>query len=212
MRLNDTTRAYFERLATISVPEQAERYRNIVNPSRRAEIENYFAKYELGHNSILRTSISPTMMKAGFRTNVIPSEADAYLDIRALPDEDMEKFAAELRRVIADPKVDVILPREMGRPASPPSRADTEMFRALEKAQRHMYPGAITLPAMLTGATDMAQLRAKGVQAYGFGPVTEGEGGLEGGPHADDERLAEDSMVQLVEFLWRAVMEIAVSR
>jgi acetylornithine deacetylase/succinyl-diaminopimelate desuccinylase-like protein len=209
MRLNDTTRTYFERLATISPPEQAERYRHIVNPARRAEIENHFAKHELGHHSILRTSISPTMITAGFRSNVIPSEAEAYLDVRALPDEDMDQFVAELRRVIADPKVDVIPPRATGRPASSPSRVDTEMFRALEKTQRRMYPDAITLPAMLTGATDMAQIRAKGVQAYGFGPVVENVGGLQGGAHADDERLKENSMVQLVEFLWRAVIEVA---
>jgi acetylornithine deacetylase/succinyl-diaminopimelate desuccinylase-like protein len=209
MRLNDTTRTYFERLATISPPGQAERYRNIVNPARRAEIEKHFARHELGHNAILRTSISPTMITAGFRSNVIPSEAEAYLDVRALPDEDMDQFVAELRRVIADPKVDVISAREARRPPGSPSRVDTEMFRALEKTQRRMYPGAITLPAMLTGATDMAQLRAQGVQAYGFGPVVEGEGSLEGGAHADDERLAENSMIQLVEFLWRAVIEVA---
>jgi len=210
MRLNDTTRAFFERLATISPPEEAWRYTHITDREKAPEIERYFAEHELGHNSILRTSISPTMIKAGFRMNVIPSEAEAFLDVRALPDEDMDRLRAEIQHVIADSNVEVLLTRR-GRPAGEPSRIDTEMFRALERVQQRMFPGAITLPAMLTGATDMAQLRARGVQAYGFGPIIDdGDGGL-GGAHTDDERLAEASVGKLVEYLWYSVIEVGAS-
>jgi acetylornithine deacetylase/succinyl-diaminopimelate desuccinylase-like protein len=209
IRLNDTTRAYFERLATISAPDAADRYRHIVNPARSAEIDRYFFRHEPGHHSILRTSIAPTMIDAGFRTNVIPSEAQAYLDVRALPGENMEKLAEEIRRVIGDPKVEVRLPQSGGRPAAPPSRIDTEMFRALERTQRKLFPGAITLPAMLTGATDMAQLRAKGVQAYGIGPAVDLDDSARGGAHSDDERLSIAGFEKLLEFLWTAVLEAA---
>jgi acetylornithine deacetylase/succinyl-diaminopimelate desuccinylase-like protein len=85
------------------------------------------------------------------------------------------------------------------------------MFHALERVQQRMFPGAITLPAMLTGATDMAQLRARGVQAYGFGPMVDEMDGGTGGAHADDERLAETSIEKLVEFLWYTVLEVAAS-
>jgi acetylornithine deacetylase/succinyl-diaminopimelate desuccinylase-like protein len=212
IRLNDTTRAYFERLATISAPDAADRYRHIVNPARAGEIDQHFWLHEPGHFSILRTSIAPTMINAGFRNNVIPSEADAYLDVRALPDENMTQFAEQVRKVINDPKVEVRLPQAGGRPAAPPSRIDTEMFRALERAQRRLFPGAVTLPAMLTGATDMAQLRAKGVQSYGIGPVVDLADGTAGGAHSDDERLALVGLDKLVEFLWTAVMEAAAAR
>jgi acetylornithine deacetylase/succinyl-diaminopimelate desuccinylase-like protein len=205
-RLNDTTRAYFERLATISEPAQAERYRHIADPQRAPAIDRYFGESELGHYSMLRTSISPTIIKAGFRTNVIPSEAEAYLDVRALPDEDLGKFEAELRRVIGDTHVEVI-GASGGRPAGPPSRFDAAMFRALEKAQRTVYPGAITLPTMLTGATDMAQLRSRGVQAYGIGPVLEEKDEDAGGAHGDDERLSEEALQKLLQFLWYAVVQ-----
>ena len=211
MRLNDTTRAYFERLATISGPEEAWRYTHIAARDKGPQIERYFAEHEIGHYSILRTSISPTMIKGGFRVNVIPSEAEAFLDVRALPDEDMDQLRAEIRRVVADSNIEVLPAERAERPAAPPSRLDTEMFRALERVQRHMFPGAITLPSMLTGATDMAQLRAHGVQAYGIGPlVDDADGGL-GGAHTDDERLAEVSLEKLVEFLWYSVLEVAAS-
>jgi acetylornithine deacetylase/succinyl-diaminopimelate desuccinylase-like protein len=210
MRLNDITRAYFERLATISTPEEARRYNHINDPGAAPAIEKYFAQHETGHNAILRTTVVPTIIKAGFRSNVIPSEAEATLDVRALPDEDLDHFYKELSRVIGDANVEVVPSKNRGRPVSRPSRLDSDMFRALEQAQRRMFPGAITLPSMSGGATDMAQLRAKGVDAYGFGPIVDARDGS--GAHSDDERIAEASLPKLVEYLWYAVLEIAATR
>lgn len=208
MRLNDTTRAYFERLATISPPEQAWRYQHMTDAAAAPAIDKFICQHELTHCSMIRTSISPTVMKAGFRSNVIPSQAEAYLDVRALPDEDMGKLIAGLKKVIDDPAVEVVPPPTNGRPASPPSRMDSELFRALEKTQRRMFPGAITVPTMLTGATDMAQLRAKGVQAYGWGGIVDSaETG--GGAHSDDEHIAETTLHQMVRFLWLTVLDTA---
>lgn len=211
MRLNDTTRTFFERLATISSPEEAARYNGLVDPEKRAAIESYFAQHDLGKYSILRTTISPTMIAGGFRQNVIPSSAEATLDIRALPDEDMSKFYAEIVRVINDPAVKVV-PGAPGRPAAAPSRLDTEMFRVLESTQRLLHPGAITVPGMVTGATDLAQLRAKGVQSYGIGPQFDEAEFAEHGWHSDVERISEKSLYGLVQFVWHAVNGIAASR
>jgi acetylornithine deacetylase/succinyl-diaminopimelate desuccinylase-like protein len=210
MRLNDITRAYFERLATISTPEEAARYNHIGDAGAAPAIEKYLARHELSHDAILRTTVVPTVIKAGFRTNVIPSEAEATLDVRALPDENLDGLYAELRRVISDPQVEVIPSKLRGRPVSRPSRLDTEMFHALEHAQRRMFPGAITLPQMSTGASDSAQLRAKGVEAYGFGPIVDEHDNH--GAHSDDERVAETSIPKLVEYLWYAVLEVAAAR
>jgi acetylornithine deacetylase/succinyl-diaminopimelate desuccinylase-like protein len=77
------------------------------------------------------------------------------------------------------------------------------MFLALEQAQKRLYPQAITLPAMSTGSTDSAQLRAKGVQAYGIGPF--GSNGV----HGNDERISVKGLGALVEFLYNAVVEVA---
>jgi acetylornithine deacetylase/succinyl-diaminopimelate desuccinylase-like protein len=65
---------------------------------------------------------------------------------------------------------------------------------------------------MLTGATDNAQLRTKGVQAYGFGPISdESEGDLHGA-HSDQERMLESSLHEMVQFLWYTVLDIAASK
>ncbi len=207
MRLSDTTRTYFERLAAISPPDLAARYRDILDPARAADVDRYFRKSEPGHYSILRTSVVPTIINIGFRSNVIPSEGEAMLDVRALPDEDMTKFVAALRRVIDDPSIDVIPPKVSARPVAPPSRLDTDLFRAFEKVGRQMF-NVPTLPNMMTGATDNAQLRAKGVQAYGTGPIVTPDEGPLGGAHGDDEHISVRSLMALIEYLWNTLMEL----
>jgi len=147
------------------------------------------------------------MLQAGFRANVIPSQAEAYLDVRALPDEDIPHFLSELRAVINDPDIEVILAQNGGRPAAPPSRTDNDMFHALESVSRAMF-NAPVIPGMLAGATDSAQLRARGVQAYGYGPVSSLEGPL-GGAHADDENISIRALLKLIEFLWNTVIAVA---
>ena len=210
VRLNDTTRAYFEKLAAISPPAEAERFRQVLDPAHLADADRYFREHDFTHYSMLRTSVVPTIMNGGFRANVIPSQAEAYLDVRALPDEDMTKFMAELKRVIGESSVEVSLANRGGRPAAAPSRLDTEMYRALEKAGDRLF-GVPTLPGMLTGATDMAQLRAKGVQAYGVGPVSTAEQGPLGGAHSDDERISIAGLMKMIEYMWTAVVDMAAA-
>jgi acetylornithine deacetylase/succinyl-diaminopimelate desuccinylase-like protein len=124
----------------------------------------------------------------------------------------MPKLYAEVKRVIGDPAVEVVTGARESRPASPPSSLTSELFRALEAAQKKMYPSAVTIPMMLTGATDNAQLRSKGVQAYGFGPaIEESENDLHG-PHSDQERLRERSLYEMAEYLWDVVIQVAAAR
>jgi acetylornithine deacetylase/succinyl-diaminopimelate desuccinylase-like protein len=208
MRLDETTRTYFQRLAGISPPEAAARFRSLLTPGEQAKVERHFAQHELRHNSMIRTSLSPNVLKAGFRANVIPSEAEALIDIRALPDEDLPKFVERLREVIADPHIEI--KTNSGRPAAPASSLNTEMFAALEAAQKSTYPGSVTIPVLLTGATDMSPLRAKGIQAYGIGPVVDSE--ENGGAHSDDERILEKSLHEFVRFIWHAVLEVAAAK
>ena len=151
------------------------------------------------------------MLKAGVGANVIPSEAEATLDIRALPGEDIDEFYAEMKRVINDPAVKIV-PIPATRPEAPPSRLDTDMYRALQQVSRRMYPGSVVLPTMSTGASDMAQLRAKGIQSYGIGPAVTDEDRLQYGAHSDVERLLESSLYRFVEFTWNAVTEVAVKK
>ena len=212
IRLNETTRTYFEKLAAISPPERAARYRALLDPARLPAIAHDLAEHDPARHAMLRTSVVPTILKAGFRMNVIPSEAEATIDIRALPDEDVPRFYEEMRKVIADPAVTIEPLTDGARPVAPVSRLDSDLYRALERASAQMYPGATTLPILMAAATDMAQLRAKGIQSYGIGPAATEDDTLKFGAHSDVERLRESSLYRFVEFTWRATMEVAVRR
>lgn len=210
MRLNETTRTFFSRLAKISPADESYLYSHLEDPAHSVMIQEKIRNSNATYNSMLRTSITPTIIKGGFRSNVIPSNAEATLDVRAVPDEDIDALAQTMRKLINDSAVEVIPPATRGRPASPPSRLDTDMFRALEKTQAKLFPGTITLPLMLTGATDSAQLRAKGVQAYGLGSVA---GDRErASVHGNDERISVEGLGKFVEFIYWAVIDVAASK
>ncbi len=209
MRLNDTTRYYFEKLASVSSPEEAARYHALFDPAKSAAIREYLAENEPGHYSMLHTSISPNIITGGYQVNVIPSDASATLDIRALPDENMPAFFEQMRKVINDPSVEVVSERRNTRPGAPPSRIDSDAFRAIEAANQKLY-GAVTIPTMSTGATDMSYLRAKGVQCYGIGPMVDEEDGPKGfGAHSDQERILEESFYKFLQFNWEVVSALA---
>jgi acetylornithine deacetylase/succinyl-diaminopimelate desuccinylase-like protein len=213
MRLNDTTRAYFERLATVSTPEEKERYNGLLNPEKTDAIQEYFAVNEPRHNSMLRTSVSPNIIQAGYRSNVIPSEATATLDIRALPDEDMPKFYDTLKSVINDPAVKIIPTGNSVRPGAPSSALDNVAFRTIEAIAKKHYDGVAVLPTMATGATDMSFLRSKGMQCYGVGPAIDIEDGPKGfGAHSDQERIIEASLYQFVKFHHELVVQLSAAK
>src|SRR6185437_3327421 len=211
MRFNDTTRTYFEKLANLSAPEDAARYKALFNPATAPAAREYLAVNDPGAYSMLHTSISPNMFKAGYQLNVIPSEAEATLDIRALPDENIDAFLELMRKVIDDPAVQVVPMARGSRPGAAPSRIDTPVYHALEAAIEKVY-NTTTLPMMGTGATDMAMLRAKGVQCYGVGAMGDEEDASKGfGAHSDQERILDEALYKHVRFFWEAVTSIASS-
>src|SRR5687767_2585805 len=215
IRLNETTSAFFKRLADISEPEAAARYRAVADPAKVKEADAYFRRYEPRLAAMLRTTVSPNIVSAGYRINVIPSDAMATFDTRILPDENLPAFLEQVRKVVNDPSVEVRLAKRNSRPGGPGSkdtRIDSEVFRALEASAQTHY-NVPTLPTMSTGATDMAFLRAKGMQCYGVGPATDAEDAAKGfGAHSDQERLLVSELHRFMRFYWDAVIAVAERR
>src|SRR5439155_9676523 len=179
IKRNETTATYFRMLATIAPPEQAKYYRDVLSPDPKVAraADDWLFENEPRHSSMLRTSVSPNIIQGGYRSNVIPSEAKATLDVRALPDENPVAFLEQVKRIVDDPAVDVHFAVQNTRPASAVDvRLDSEPYKVLEAAAKRIY-NTITLPTMSTGATDMAQLRAKGVRCFGIGAAIDKEDG-----------------------------------
>lgn len=211
LKLNETTGMYFKRLAEISPPEQAGRYRDVFSfdPRVQAETFEYLREHEPRHASMLISSISPNIIQAGYRVNVIPSEAKATLDVRLQPGEDADKLLEAVRALVDDPNIDVRFGARASRPATDPSPLTTEVFSTIEAAVKRLY-GAPTLPMMSTGATDMAFLRAKGIPCYGIGPAVDNEDGPKGfGAHSDQERILVSELHRFVQFHFEIVRDLA---
>ena len=210
LRVNETTGSYFRKLAASAPPDAAKRYRDVLSPDAKVSkpAADWLLMNEPEHWSMLHTSVVPTILTAGYRYNVIPSEAKATLDVRLHPDEDQTKFLDQLRAVINDPTIDVRWARDRYRPAGA-SSLNTEMFAAIEAETRKHYNVGV-LPTMSTGASDKAQIRSKGVQCYGIGPALDSEDGGKGyGAHSDQERILEAELHRFVRFQYDVVMDLA---
>lgn len=216
VKIDETTGRYFRRLATVAAsPEQAQAYRDIVSPDAKvaAAAADWLWQHEPRHASMARTSVSPNLFAGGYRSNVIPSDATARLDVRMVPSEDPAALLAQIRTAINDPAVDVQFAGGGGnRPAIAPTRLDGELFTTAEAAAEAIYQ-VPTLPSMSTYATDMWPLRARGVQCIGIGAGVDLEDQSAGyGMHGDQERLRESEFQRFVRFNWELVSRLARAR
>ena len=208
MRLDETTRTFFERLALTRPEPEAKVYRAILEPNPSLAVQAQLQDINPSYFSIIRTSVVPTIFNGGYQRNVIPSSAEATLDIRALPGEDPEVLFEALRDIIQDPSIDII-PMQVTRPAHLPSPLSTELFQTFEAVMAERYASAVVLPSLLTGATDSAQLRAVGISTYGFGPgLVVGDNN---GVHGNDEYLRIAPFNDYLRLIWEVVYRVAVT-
>ena len=210
LRVNETTGSYFRALASMAAPEAAQRYRDVLNPDPKVHqpAAAWMLQHEPQHWSMLHTSLVPTILEGGYRYNVIPSEAKATIDVRLHPDEDQQVFLDEVRKVINDPRVEVRWARDRYRPAGA-SSLTTEAFTVIQEQIKKHY-GTFVLPTMSTGASDMAQIRSKGIQCYGIGPAIDSEDSPKGfGAHSDQERILESELHRFVRFQSDVVLALA---
>jgi acetylornithine deacetylase/succinyl-diaminopimelate desuccinylase-like protein len=164
-------------------------------PAARAWLTN-----DVYWNAILRNTISLTVLTGSNKSNVIPPEASAVVDIRLLPDQDPEVFLAEIRRVVADTTVEIIPPAT--RKGRMDNSIDTDLFRAVERATHDREPKALVTTPMFTAASDRPFYRALGIITYGFDPFRVPSADMQKGMHGNDERISIDNMGFGVRYLY----------
>jgi len=143
-------------------------------------------------NAILRNTVVPTVLKGSEKTNIIPGEASADLDIRLLPDQDTLAFHRELDRVIGDTSVhSVVFPG-----VTPNYSADinTALVKAVEKVIGELLPGVPVATPLATGATDRPTYAQLGIQAYGIEPFLIDEQDELSEVHGNNERVSVENI------------------
>jgi acetylornithine deacetylase/succinyl-diaminopimelate desuccinylase-like protein len=157
-------------------------------------------------SALLRNTISITVVKAGYKTNVIPGTAGAELDVRLLPGEDPQAFLSELRGVIDDPTVEIVPPATFRPPNDSP--VDNALFRTIEAVLRRHHPGVPVTTKMLTGATECVLYRPMGIACYGFTPLLTTSEEL-ATVHGDDERVGEKTVRGSTGIFYEVVRDLA---
>ncbi len=165
------------------------------NPRARAWILS-----DVTWNAYLRNTISLTVLNGSNKTNVIPAEATAQIDIRLLPDQDTTTMLATLRRIVADTAVHFSTLLDPKTPLESP--IETDLFRAIERASRERDPGALVTTPMLTGATDRPTYRKLGITTYGFDPFKVERSDNQRGVHGNNERLSVENVHFGVRYLY----------
>jgi acetylornithine deacetylase/succinyl-diaminopimelate desuccinylase-like protein len=210
VRFTTIVRRYFEQLAPLEDDELSKWIRSLDTPDRGEHAQRVISDTNPLWNSMLRDTIAPTMLSAGVRANVIPSEARAMINVRLLPGDTIDVLIAELTKLVNDPNIRFEVQPDAGL-AAPPSSLESDFYATITKAAGEEFSGAPVLPFLSAGATDSAQLRLHNVQAYGVSPfpMTDEDSRR---MHGDDERIALASFDKGVDFLARIVTEFAASK
>ena len=142
------------------------------------------------YNAMVRDTVSLTVLQAGSKANVIPSESFATLDCRLIPGSSKENFLKRLQGKLGDEiEVEVISESQ----SLPPSPFDTDLYKAIKKYADKNDPDCPVVPLLLPGATDGRFLREKGIVTYDFCPfrLTEKEMLR---IHGNNERIAIENL------------------
>jgi acetylornithine deacetylase/succinyl-diaminopimelate desuccinylase-like protein len=205
-KFNETTRAYFERIAQFENEQTAADIRALLS-DRPDPASMSFTRLAAnpGYNSQLHTTCVATMLEGGHAINALPQLATAKVNCRVMPGEPVEEVKATLERVLAD---DQIVVTQTNHPVlSAPSALHEEIMGGIEKLTQEFWPGAVVLPVMSSGATDGSYLRNAGIPTYGHS-------GLAGElsdfrAHGKDERVLVKSFYEGDEYLYRLVKALS---
>jgi acetylornithine deacetylase/succinyl-diaminopimelate desuccinylase-like protein len=156
------------------------------------------------YNAQVRTTCVATRLFAGHADNALPQLARATVNCRLLPDHPPDSAEAMVRRVLADTAIHV---SRVSEPTlSPPSPLRPDVMRPVERLVARMWPGAVVVPEMSTGATDGLYVRNAGIPVYGVSAVFERIDDVRA--HGRDERIGVKAFHDAAQFWYELVKQL----
>ena len=156
--------------------------------------------------AMIKNTVCLTMIKSGYKENVIPEEAEATLDIRLLPGTSPYNFVEEIKKHLKDERIKVEIDKVYEPSESDPN---SEFLMKIRNLTKKLYPDIPFIPTLATGFTDSRYFRAIGIQSYGFIPwfLTEEEIST---IHGIDERISLQNLKEGIRTLFEIVTAIAM--
>jgi acetylornithine deacetylase/succinyl-diaminopimelate desuccinylase-like protein len=219
-----STKEFFLTLAKTSQPPMSDYFSNLVNskdPELVAQADREISKDPLLH-AIMRNTIAPVLLNAGFRGNVIPGSAEATVNFRVIPGTNTADLIGEITRAINDPRIEIApvvsniggtrSPAELEKIQKlPPSPKDNELYRALARQANVVYPEAAVTTYLFQAGTDSMAWRSRGVPVYGIYPYPIDSEDLSR-MHGNDERVSIESLRSGTDLIYKTLLEVAAKK
>jgi acetylornithine deacetylase/succinyl-diaminopimelate desuccinylase-like protein len=203
-------RSFFEEVARLQPAPLRPLLRRLIQPALSSRIVNLLPDRSLARSilALLSNTVSPTVLRAGSKVNVIPGLAEAELDGRILPGQTVEDLLRELGAVLGP---DVELEVMKSAPPSTTEPISSPVMDAITQVIAHHEPGAAVIPYMVPGFTDGQYFSRLGAKWYGFAPVKLPRGVKFADLfHGNDERIPVDGLKWGAQVLHDVVRKVCV--
>ncbi|HOE71219.1 MAG TPA: M20 family peptidase [Brevefilum sp.] len=165
-------------------------------------------------NASIRTTTAPTIINAGVKDNVLPAKAEAVVNFRLLPGDDLASVYKMVLERINDKRVSVmpfageVLAGSSGWDPSPVADVESPYFLRLSRLARETFPGALAAPFLVIGGTDSRHYASVTGNAFRFSPVILDKAGVQS-VHAVNERLSFENCAKMVSFYTAYIQEMS---
>jgi len=204
VKLNETTRLWFERSAAMESPQVAADMRALAaGTADAAAIARLSA--DPSYNARMRTTCVATMLQGGHAPNALPQLARANVNCRVLPGESIVELEITLAQIMADYEIKIT--RAYEPTTSQPSPLKPEIIQPIEKLTAQFWPGIPVIPSMSSGATDGSFLRNAGIAVYGHSGLASDIDDVRA--HGRDERVGVKAFDDGIEYLYQLVKALA---
>jgi acetylornithine deacetylase/succinyl-diaminopimelate desuccinylase-like protein len=202
-RFNETTRAYFQRMAAVQSGAVATDMLAVAKDPPDLAAAQRLADGSPYYNSILRTTCVATRLEGGHADNALPQMARAVINCRIFPGDTVQFVRTTLAGILADQEI--ALTSGGGGQPSPASPLLPEVMGPIERLSNQMWPGLPVLPVMDPWAGDSAPVRRAGIPTFGVSGTFSDE---LGNAHGANERLGVVGFDQSVDFLYRLLKSL----
>jgi acetylornithine deacetylase/succinyl-diaminopimelate desuccinylase-like protein len=203
--LNETTRGYFERTATLESPATGADFRAVIGSdhAKAGEAAKRLSQTAF-FNALLRTTCVATRLEGGHANNALPQTAAANVNCRMLPQDSLQNVQDTLKRVLADDRIVVSVVGEAV--PAPASAINPLIVSKLQALSAKLYGGLPIVPVMDTGASDGKYLRIAGIPTYGVPGVFEDMEDVRA--HGKDERIGVKDFYDGVDFYYEFIKSL----